>query len=67
MTPEDHCRKKELDLIDAAVSAGRVRRFPLGATTDFDSKPFRERRVMLFSSKKRKVSLLTNNGVYQHE
>lgn len=49
----DYRRKLELELIDAAVSAGKVRRFPLGATTDFDSKPFRERRVMLYRGKDR--------------
>ena len=37
-------RDEELRAIDAAIAAGRIRRIPRGATSNWDEMPFRERR-----------------------
>lgn len=46
--------KTEQELIDEYVASGRVRRFPLGYTSDWDDLPFREKRAMMFQSMKGK-------------
>ncbi len=43
-------------LIAEAVAAGKVRRFPLGHTSDWDALPFRERRALIFKSGKKSKS-----------
>lgn len=41
--PDRFHRQVELDLIEEAVASGKVRRYPMGATSDWDSKPLREK------------------------
>ncbi len=43
-------------LIAEAIAAGKVRRFPLGHSSDFDAMPFRERRALILNSGKKSTS-----------
>lgn len=48
--------KREQELIDEAINAGKLRRFPMGTTSDWDGMSFRKRRsLMLNKSKGRKT------------
>jgi len=40
-------------LIAEAIAAGKVRRFPLGHSSDWDALPFRQRRALIFKTGKK--------------
>lgn len=56
-------RAAELKAIEDAIKAGRLRRFAMGETTEWDDKPYKERRSAAINARRKMICKDENERV----